>query len=343
MFTSTGGIRLSPELASRLAALALANVVREYPNRQDHTLDSAEDLRPTRTLHPAFYGSYDWHSSVHMHWLLARLHRSFPALPQRAKIAALFDRHLTPDAITGEVAYLARPHAQTFERTYGWAWLLKLASELAAGGADAARWADNLAPLAAVFVAGYRDYLPRAHYPIRTGTHPNSAFGLGFALDYARRAGEAELEDVCVAAARAWFGADRDAPAAWEPSGADFLSPVLTEAWLMRRVLPQAEYAEWLSAFLPRLEQRTPVTLFVPVRVADRGDAQIVHLDGLNLSRAWCMRGIASALPESDPRVPVLENAAATHLTAGLAGLGSGDYVGAHWLATYAALALDGD
>jgi hypothetical protein len=334
------GPALTEDLAARFAAIALANVVREYPSKQDHVLGAPGDAQPTRALHPAFYGSYDWHSCVHMHWLLVRLYHSYPRLPQRTRIGELFDRHFAPDAIAGECAYLERPGAQAFERTYGWAWLLKLAAELGAlPGAAAARWAANIAPLAAAFVARYLGYLPRAHYPIRHGTHANSAFGLAFALDYARAAGALALEHACVAAAGKWFGADRDAPAAWEPCGADFLSPTLMEAELMRRVLPPAEFADWLAAFVPGLAQRAPATLFTPVAVADRADPQIVHLDGLNLSRAWCMRGIAAALPPDDPRVQPLRAAAHAHLGAGTAGLDSSEYVIAHWLATFAVLA----
>jgi hypothetical protein len=334
---------LTEALAARFAQLALANVEREYPNQPGHALQAPGDLQPTRALHPAFYGSYDWHSCVHMHWLLARVWRAFPALPQRAAIGALFDRHLMPDAIAGECAYLARPGTQSFERTYGWAWLLKLATELAAvDDGPAARWAQALAPLAAVFVARYRAWLPKARYPIRHGIHPNSAFGLAFALDYARSAGELELEDAIVARAQVWYGGDRDAPAAWEPSGADFLSPSLMEADLMRRVLPPHEFAPWLGGFLPGLAQRAPATLFAPVEVSDRSDPQIVHLDGLNLSRAWCMKGIVAGLPTGDARAAVLREAADDHLAAGLAGLGSGDYFGEHWLASFATLALDG-
>jgi hypothetical protein len=333
---------LTLQLAQRFAALALANVVREYPNAPGHVLGAAGDLLPPRTMHPSFYGSYDWHSCVHMHWLLARVRREFPALPQRADIDALFDRHFAPAAIAGECAYLARPNTQSFERTYGWAWLLKLAEELARpGDADAQRWAAALAPLATAFVARYLAYLPKARYPVRYGIHPNSAFGLAFALDYARVAGETALESLCVAKARRWFAADRDAPAAWEPSGSDFLSPALMEASLMRRVLPLPEFAGWLAAFLPGLANGAPATLFRPVEVSDRADPQIVHLDGLNLSRAWCMHGIAGALSADDPRAGALKAAAATHLAAGLAGIDSGDYLGQHWLASFAVLALE--
>jgi hypothetical protein len=333
---------VTPELAARFAAVALDNIAREYPNQPGHVQAGPDDLRPTRELHPSFHGSYDWHSCVHMHWLLARLRRTFPALPQRAAIDAAFDRSFAPEAIAGELAYLERPHTQSFERTYGWAWLLKLASELAeAPDPQARRWAGEIAPLATAFVKRYQAFLPKARYPIRHGNHPNSAFGLGFALEYARTAGEEALERLCVATALAWFGTDRDAPAAWEPCGADFLSPSLMEANLMRQVLPAEGFADWLAAFLPGLARGVPAGLFTPVKVADRADPQIVHLDGLNLSRAWCLRAIARALPEGDSRAPVLHAAADAHLAAGMTGLGSGEFVGEHWLATFAVLALD--
>ncbi len=330
-------------IASRLARLALANVRTEYPNKPDHVLGSPADLRSARELHPAFYGSYDWHSSVHMHWTLARLRRLDPMLPEREEIAAAFDAHFADDAIGAECAYLARPQAGSFERTYGWAWLLELARELAQGeDADARRWSRALAPLADAFAARYVGYLPRARHPIRHGMHPNSAFGLAFAIDYARAAGAPALEGACVSRALDWFAADRDAPAAWEPSGADFLSPALMEADLMRRVLPHGRYGAWLDAFLPGLARREPAALFVPVEVADRADPQIVHLDGLNLSRAWCMRGIAGALDPGDARAAAMRDAADRHLAAGMAGVESGDYMGAHWLASFAVLAITG-
>ncbi len=333
---------LDAATASRFADVALANVVREYPAKLDHVLLDDADAVVPRALHPSFHGSYDWHSCVHMHWLLARLRRKFPALPQRAEIDRVFDRHFAPTAVAAECAYLSRPSAGSFERTYGWAWLLKLADELAAGSDDRFRaWSRNLSPLARIFVARYLDYLPRADYPIRYGMHPNSAFGLVFALDYARQAGERELESLCVTRARAWFGADRHAPAAWEPSGADFLSGVLIEAELMRRVLASTEFPDWLATFLPGLGRGEPATLFTPVAVSDRADPQIVHLDGLNLSRAWCFGGIAGALPAGDARIGLARAAAAAHLDAGLRGLDDADYLGSHWLASFATLALD--
>ena len=329
--------------ASRFADIALANVVREFPGKPDHVLGDDADLVAPRALHPAFYGSYDWHSCVHMHWLLVHVRRRYPDLPQRAAIDARLDRHLTRANVAAECAYLERPLAQSFERPYGWTWLLKLADELALVDDEGARrWAHALAPLTRAIVQRYFAWLPKANYPVRYGMHSNSAFGLMFAIDYARGAGDARLLSAGVDKAMTWFASDRDIPAAWEPSGFDFLSPALVEAELMRKVLGPDEFSRWLSAFLPGMEKCQPETLFTPVAVSDRGDPHIVHLDGLNLSRAWCLRGIASALPVHDPRVECARRAAAAHLAAGLAGLASVDYLGAHWLATFAALALGG-
>ncbi len=335
---------LTSTQAEHFAGIALANVDREYPNKQDHVQDGDGDHLPSRLLHPAFHGSFDWHSCVHMHWLLVHVRRRHRHLSRRDAIDAVLDRHLTPASIAGECAYLTRPGARSFERTYGWGWLLKLADELAlSDDDDARRWSAALAPLAAAFVTRYLDFLPRADFPIRYGIHPNSAFGLAFALDHARRAGLPALEAMIVTKARAWYGADRDAPAAWEPSGSDFLSPALIEADLMRRVLPRSEFAAWLDGFLPGLAASAPATLFKPVPVSDRGDPQIVHLDGLNLSRAWCWRGIADALPADDRRAGLAREAAARHLAAGLPAIDAGGYAGSHWLASFAALALSDD
>jgi hypothetical protein len=332
---------LTLERATSFAGNALANVVREFPNKMDHVMGTANDARRPREVHPAFYGSFDWHSCVHMHWLLARVRRIFPQLPQRKAIEDLFDAHLSSPNIATECAYLARPESRSFERTYGWAWLLELATELRRGSDTASRrWSASLEPLADMFVRRYVEYLPIQRYPVRAGLHPNSAFGILFPLDHARAAGESALEALCVERARTWFADDRDAPAAWEPSGADFLSPALIEAELMRRVLPRPEFAAWLDAFLPGLAWREPATLFTPAEVTDRGDPFIVHLDGLNFSRAWCFRGIASALSGLDARAAILREASVVHVEAGMAGLGQGDYMSEHWLATFATLAL---
>lgn len=329
--------RVTDSLASRFAAIALGNIAREYPHKLDHVLARAADAITPRELHPSFHGSYDWHSCVHMHWLLARLRHRFPQLPERAAIDAMFDRHFSIDAIAAEVAYLARPDSGSFERPYGWAWLLKLAAELL----DEPRWVAALQPLADAFALRYREFLPRARYAIRYGMHSNTAFALALALDYARAAGDRALEDACTAKALDWYAADRDAPAAWEPSGTDFLSPVLVEAELMRRVLNAAAFGAWLAAFLPGFAQGVPRNVFVPAEVTNRTDGQLVHLDGLNFSRAWCLRGIARALPEGDPRAAVAREAADRHVAAAWEGLASDAFVGAHWLATFALLALE--
>jgi hypothetical protein len=327
--------------AASFAAIALANVSREYPNKLDHVISDAAAVLPPRALHPAFYGSFDWHSSVHMHWLLARCRRLHPSLPGRAAIDGVCDRHFAPKTIAVEVAYLSEPHARAFERTYGWAWLLKLADELhQSDDAAAWRWSRSLTPLADAIVARYFDYLPRAQYPLRYGAHANSAFGLALALDYAKRTALTRLIELCEHKAREWFLGDREVPATWEPSGADFLSPALMEADLMRRVLARDAYASWLAGFLPGFSAASPQALFAPVEVGDRSDGQIVHLDGLNFSRAWNLAGIASSLPGSDSRVEVARAAASRHVEAGMSGLESGDYVGEHWLASFATLAL---
>jgi hypothetical protein len=338
--TVTHALTLDLAGASHFARIALHNVVREYPNHPGHALDGPADARTPRDLHPAFYGSYDWHSCVHMHWLLARLIRLQPALPERAAVEHVFDSHLSPGAIAGEVAYFQRPGTRSFERTYGWGWLLLLDAELHLIGSSAQTWLAALAPLRATIVQRFCDYLPRARYPIRYGMHANSALGLACALDYATLCHDARLAAAARASARGWFGGDRDLPAAWEPSGADFFSPALVEADLMRRVLDPADFGQWLGHALPGLAHGAPASLFEPAEVSDRADPQIVHLDGLNLSRAWCFRGIARSLPASDPRTGLLRAAAERHLDAGTVGLASGDYFGEHWLATFAVRAL---
>ena len=335
--------KLDRKTAERFATTALANIGVEYPHKLDHVIYGVQDLRAPRALHPAFHGSFDWHSCVHMHWLLARVRRRYPALASVSAIDELFDRSFSAQSIDGELAYLAQGGRETFERPYGWAWLLKLASELASGtDSRSRRWANALAPLAAQFSARYRAFLPRARYPVRHGVHSNSAFGLVFALDYARIMRDTLLENACSSKARVWFIDDCDAPASWEPSGADFLSPVLVEAHLMRHVLSPDAFGSWLARFLPRFPERGPRNLFEPVVVDDRSDGHLVHLDGLNLARAWCFRSIANALSPEDPRVAVASQAADLHLIAGSRGLQSDDFAGAHWLASFALLAIDG-
>ncbi len=324
---------LTREQASAFAKLALKGVRKEYPNKLDHVMGGADDVKGPKALHPAFYGCYDWHSAVHGHWMLVRVLKLFPDLPEGKDIRAVMNEHLTAENLKVEAAYFTRPHAKSFERPYGWAWLLKLAEELHGwDDAEAKAWAKNLRPLADTVVARYLDYFPKQTYPIRTGVHPNTAFGLAFAHDYARATGHKQLRELTEERAKAYFLKDTDAPARWEPSGADFFSPVLMEADLMRRVLPPAEFREWLKKFLPD----PPKTLLDPAIVSDRTDPQLVHLDGLNLSRAWCMQSIAAALPADDPMRKVLLDSAARHAGAGLKHVASGDYVGEHWLASFA-------
>jgi hypothetical protein len=326
-------MRLDAERAEALARIALGHVGQEWPQKLDQVLEGPEDLRRPAELHPVFHGSFDWHSCVHAHWMLARLRRRFPALPAAGAIAARFDHAFTAEGVAAERAFLARPAARGFERPYGWAWLLKLHAELDAP------WAATLAPLARDVADRFAAHLPRADYPVRHGVHANTAFALALAADWAERH-DPSLLDLLRATARRWYGADVEA-GAWEPSGEDFLSPALTEALCMARLLPAGEFAAWRDRFLPRLAAGEPAALFTPARVADRTDGRIVHLDGLNLSRAWCWRALARGFGAADPRRALAEEAAARHLAAALDHLG-GHYMGAHWLASFAVLALDG-
>jgi hypothetical protein len=332
---------LTPEFAAGFARVALANVTREYPRKLDHLLIAPHGDLTARILHPAFYGSYDWHSAVHMHWLLVRVLRLHPGLPEAAEIAKVLDAHLAPGCIAAEHAYFEGPGRRTFERPYGWAWLLELQAEalrLAGHNEHARRWANALEALAKLLAGRLLEFISLAPYPIRIGMHPSTAFACILALDYARVAGDDSLATGIGSAARKWHLGDRDAPLAYEPSLADFLSPALVEAQLMREVLAPEEFRPWLDAFLPR----GLGPLAVPPVVADRGDAQVVHLDGLSLSRAWALRRIASALEEKDPRRDTFAAVADRHLAAGLPQVVGGDYVGEHWLASFAALALGG-
>ena len=329
-------MRLTPETASTFARIALGHVEREYPSKLDHVLEGPQDVRGPRALHPLFYGSFDWHSCVHGYWTLARVLRLQPEIPEAGDIRALFDRALTPDKAQGERAYLDRPSSRGFERPYGWAWLLKLQAELLALGE--APWADALAPLAEAFAGRLLAHLPLADYPVRAGTHANTAFALRLAADYAIAAGDLELAGAIGSKAGAWYGSDGDTQA-WEPSGEDFLSPTLIEAACMARLSSGTAFLAWLDGFLPRLLQGEPAVLFEPARVSDRTDGRIAHLDGLNLSRAWCWRELAGALPPGDARAPLALAAADRHLAAGLPQV-QGDYMGEHWLASFALLAI---
>lgn len=328
---------LTRERASAFAKLALRGAKKEFPNKPGHVLLDANDAKTPKTLHPAFYGCYDWHSAVHGHWMLVRVLRTYPDLPEAEEIRAVLNDHLTAANIRTEVEYFNRPEAKSFERPYGWSWLLKLAEELHTwDDKDAQKWSANLRPLAELIARRYMEYFPKQTYPIRAGVHSNTAFGLTFAHDYAKTVGNKKLQELIEERAKTYFGRDADAPARWEPDGADFLSPSLCEADLMRRVLPAHEFREWFHKFLPGAAKGEPATLFTPASVTDRSDPQLVHLDGLNLSRAWCFRGILTALPPDDPARPRLAAAAARHAQAGLQHVASGDYAGEHWLASFA-------
>jgi hypothetical protein len=319
--------------AEQFAALALACVQREFPYQPAHALRDAADLHRPRALHPAFYGCYDWHSAVHGHWLLAHLLRGFPALPKAGAIRKILNFHFSSANLQVEADYLEEHPG--FERPYGWAWLLKLAHELASWqDADAKRWLSHLRPLLEVTEAHYLEWLPKQTYPIRSGVHTNTAFGMAFALDYAESAGKKSLVKMIREKSLEYYSHDREYPAAWEPGGNDFLSPCLVEADLMRRVYQRStrDFSRWFNKFLGKI----PKTLLLPAVVSDRSDGQLAHLDGLNLSRAWCFYSLASALSEKR----LLVNAAKRHLDAALPNVTSGSYAGEHWLATFAAYAL---
>lgn len=334
-------VSLTQAQASHFARLALKCVTREYPNKPEHVLNDAGDVQNPKALHPAFYGCYDWHSSVHGHWMLVRLLRMFPTLPEAGEIRQAIGANLSGKNILVETAYLKQKNRQSFERTYGWAWLLKLAEELSlSDDADAKVWSHNLQPLVDALIDSYLLFLPKQTYPIRTGVHPNTAFGLAFAFDYAKTVGNEKLAALITERSRSYFANDANYPGAWEPGGEDFFSPALMEADLMRRVLNASDFRRWFHRFLPQLPNGMPKTLLHPATVTDRTDPKLVHLDGLNLSRAWCMRSIAGALPANDPARKVLAKSARLHASDALAHVASGDYAGEHWLASFAVYLL---
>ena len=327
---------LARSTASRFAKIALGHLTREYPNKLDHVMDGPDAVRSPRDLHPVFFGSFDWHSCVHGYWLLATLLRLRPEIPEAPSIVALFDDAFTETKVAGELTYLARPESRGFERPYGWAWSLMLQAELLRH--DRA-WAAVHAPLARAFAQRFEAFLPIADYPVRAGTHFNTAFALVLASEYAEMTRDQAFFDLLRNRALVWYGQDA-ACQAWEPSGDDFLSPALIEAEAMRRLLPRDSFDLWFPRFLPDLAAKQPATLFTPARVSDRTDGKIAHLDGLNLSRAWCWRTLAAAMSEADPAKPHAINAALNHLAAAVPHV-SGDYMGEHWLATFALLALE--
>ena len=324
-------IRLDAAMASRMARIALGHVTLEYPHKLDHVMMSDADAQSPRALHPIFFGSFDWHSCVHGWWTLLTLRRLFPDIAEAAAIDELADRSLTPVKVEVERAYLDRPSSRGFERPYGWAWLLYL--HLEATRHDRA-WADVLEPLARAFAGRWRDYLEILTYPIRVGTHFNTAFAITLSLEWAQTF-DPVLADRFRQRSFDWYGKDRDCQA-WEPGGDEFLSSALIEALCMSAAT-SAAFPEWFGGFLPRAVQREPASLFTPVTVSDRSDGKIAHLDGTNLSRAWCWRSISLSLPPEE--AAVARKTAADHLAAALPHI-SGDYMGEHWLASFALLAL---
>jgi len=332
-----GKAAMTPEQATLFAKLALKGIAKEYPNKPADVLNNETDVKNPRIVHPAFFGCYDWHSSVHGHWMLVKLLKTFPDHPMQKDVRAALAANLTAANLKIEADYFSRPNAKSYERPYGWSWLLKLAEELHDwDDPQGKEWSKNLQPLTDVIVTRYLEYFPKQTYPIRSGVHSSTVFGLTFALDYAKAVGHQPLQKLIEERSRFYYSNDVNIPASWEPDGADFFSPSLMEADLMRRVLPEAEFQEWFKKFLPDLAKSEPKSLLFPATVTDRTDPQIVHLDGLNLSRAWCMNHLAEALDKNDPVRQILLDAAKRHADAALPHITSGDYAGEHWLASFA-------
>ena len=330
-------------LAARFARLALDCVHREYPNKIAHVLDGDNDARPPRELTPAFYGCYDWHSSVHGHWLLARLARLYPRADTTAASRAALARSLTTANLRGEAEYMQGPGRTGFERPYGLAWLLQLGAELREwDDPDARVWRRALAPIETLAAERIRGWLPKLTHPIRSGEHSQTAFAFGLVLDWARTAGDADMAGLIERRVADYYAGDYDCPLRYEPSGQDFLSPCLAEADLLRRVTSPAEFARWLTRFLPGIPKGGGADWLEPAVVTDPTDGKLVHLDGLNLSRAWMLEGIAAGLPAGDDRRAALLAAAIAHRKSGLESVTGATYEGGHWLGTFAAYLTTG-
>ena len=328
---------LDAAAAQRFATLALTCVHKEYPNKIAHVLSGDADVQPPRSLTPAFYGCYDWHSAVHAHWLLARIARRFPGSETANAARAALAVSLTPENIGPEVDYMRGQGRTSFERPYGLAWLLALAAELRSWNDPQARtWVAALSPLEAEAAARIASWLPKLHYPIRIGEHSQTAFAFGLIHDWARIAGNSSMLALLESRGRDYYLGDRDCPLAYEPSGEDFLSPCLAEADFVRRILPATEYAAWLTGFLPRIPRSASADWLAPGVVTDRSDPKLAHIDGLNLSRAWMLEGIAAGLPKGDRRLAALAAAARAHAAAALPAVTGEHYEGGHWLGTFA-------
>jgi hypothetical protein len=335
------GERLTDQQVSAFAKLALSGMDTEFPNKPSNVMASSADVRTPREMHPAFYGCFDWHSSVHGHWMLARLLRLYPDCTVGPEIRAALNKHLSPENMEAEAEYFRQPYNKSFERMYGWAWYFRLVAELDSWpDNEAQQWRRALVPLEELLVQRVKDYLPKLQFPIRTGVHPNTAFALGQILDYAVQTDQTELAELIRQRSKEYFWEDRDYPTRYEPSGEDFFSPAWNEVDLMRRVLDTDTFAKWLTQFLPGLSDNESGLLLIPVEVSDVTDGKIVHLAGLDLNRAWCLRGISSDLVSQDSRLNRLRASADEHLEKGLEYVFSGHYEGEHWLATFAVYAL---
>ncbi|WP_196778820.1 DUF2891 domain-containing protein [Lysobacter silvisoli] len=327
--------------ATRFARLALDCVGREYPNKISQQLRGDGDVKPPRQLYPAFYGCYDWHSSVHGHWLLVRLLQLHPQAEFAPAAREALAANLTAERIAGELAGLRSGSDETFERPYGLAWLLQLGAQLRGWDDPQGRqWAAALEPLEREAAARLLRWLPKLTMPIRAGEHSQTAFAFGLALDWTQRSGDTALREALLARSRDFYLRDSKCPLAYEPSGQDFLSPCLAEADLMRRVLPPVDYAIWLATFLPQVPRKADASWLAPGVVLDPSDGKLAHLDGLNLSRAWMLQGIVKGLPPRDPRVPALRAAADRHAQDGLKAVSDVHYAGAHWLGSFATYLL---
>ena len=328
---------LTNQQVESFARLALKGIPQEYPNKPSNVMNSAEDVRSPKDMHPAFYGNFDWHSAVHGHWMLVRLLRQYPDNGVAAEIRDTLNKQLTAENMQAEAKYFLEPQNKSFERMYGWAWLLQLVRELHTwDDADAKIWRQNLKPLEDVILQHATDYLPKLSFPIRVGTHTDTAFALGMELDYARTVGNKSFEELVISKARQFYLNDSNYPAHYEPSGHDFFSSGFNEADLMRRLLTREEFSAWLDKFLPGLSSNQLGSMMEPVEVSDVTDGHLVHLAGLDLARSWTMQGIASALPATDPRLAILNASIPKHAEAGLKYVTSGHYEGEHWLATFA-------
>ncbi|MEN8222791.1 MAG: DUF2891 domain-containing protein [Acidobacteriota bacterium] len=325
------------ELALKFSEMALNCIEKEYPNKPSHVFNDEKDLKTPVQQHPAFYGCFDWHSSVHGHWMLVRVLKVFPEIKIKKKILAALKRNITLENIAGEVVYLNEKSRKSFERTYGWSWLLKLAEELYTWNDPAGKVLyKTLFPLTEKIVSNYMNFLPKQTYPIRTGVHPNTAFGLLFALDFAKTLKNKDLEELVMKRSMEYFVRDMNCPHSWEPGGEDFFSPCLMEALLMSRAMNPWAFRSWFRHFLPDLDKSS---LLVPAIVSDRTDGKLSHLDGLNLSRVWCFSAILKKLQDSDPLRGILENSIRIHLTTAMENIKSGHYEGEHWLGSFAVYA----